>query len=108
MPYENDTFTDGSLFDCVVGRYKKQNLDVEDTAGFAAVHHAAHRNLKDHTQLLLRRGANPKPVDATGHTPVEIAITRGFDALTRLPKHLKKRLKICLSLSGSNWRPFCS
>jgi ankyrin repeat protein len=80
MPSENSPPTEGSLFHYVLGKFEEQDLNIKDTEGFAAVHHAAHRNLKDHIQLLLR--ANPTLVDATGQTPIEIAIAHGFDVLT--------------------------
>jgi ankyrin repeat protein len=83
MRLKNSPATEGSLFDYVSGKYRPEALDTKDIAGFAAVHHAAQWNLKDHLQLLLRRGANPKLVDATGQTPLEIAISHGFYALAQ-------------------------
>lgn len=53
-------------------------LDVHDARGYGPLHFAALHGLRRTVQALLRAGADPCQTDATGRTPRDVALLRGY------------------------------
>ena len=55
------------------------NIECTDVYGNTPLHQAAWMGFPDLTKELVQRGANVHALNCDGHTPMEIAITKGLE-----------------------------